>query len=57
MSAYPIAYIYTLVFFHGMTEVLLKKSKLCDQLKIITLSIISHLFVALDKMKSMEFIR
>lgn len=51
MSAYHIAYIYTVVFFHRMTEVLLKKSELCNQLKVITLSTISHLFVALDKIR------
>lgn len=51
MSAYHIAYIYTVVFFHGITEVLLKKSELCNQLKVITLSTISHLFVALDEMR------
>lgn len=51
MSAYHIAYIYTVVFFHGMTEALLNKSELYDQLKVITLSTISHLFVALDKMR------
>lgn len=43
MSAYHIAYTYTVVFFHGTTEVLLKKSELCNQLKVITLSTISHL--------------
>lgn len=51
MSAYHIACIYTVVFFHGMTEVLLKKSELCNQLKVITLSTISHLFAALNKMR------
>lgn len=51
MSAYHIAYIYTVVFFHGMTEALLKKSELYNQLKVITLSTMSHLFEALDKMR------
>lgn len=55
MSAYHVAYTYTVVFFHGMTEVLLKKSELCNHLKVITLSTISHLlFCNLDKIRLID---